>query len=373
MTKLLENIFRSVNIALVNELSILADRMGIDIWEVIDAASTKPYGFMRFEPGPGWAATACPSIRSTSPGARASSTCRPSSSSSPARSTSRCPNTASSGSSARSTTHAKPVNGSKIAHPRRQLQGRRRRHPRVARAADHASARRSAVRDSPTTTPTSASLPDLGLAAASPLDDAVARRRRGRARSPLTPASTTTRSRAKRRCSSTCAASRASRLTASPRSRRSRADLSLATRGGAARRRRGGGVGREGLRESAGAAGSPPGRPGAPGRPGSTPGRRAARRAAGRARRSGQRGAHPGRASGTPGDAHVDGVSKLSRRPSGGARPRIWPAYRARSASDPCRRGCNRDLTRPGRLTRPAPPAGRAAPPVTAAPATSRA
>jgi UDP-N-acetyl-D-glucosamine dehydrogenase len=53
MTKLLENIFRSVNIALVNELSILADRMGIDIWEIIDAASTKPYGFMRFEPGPG--------------------------------------------------------------------------------------------------------------------------------------------------------------------------------------------------------------------------------------------------------------------------------------------------------------------------------
>jgi UDP-N-acetyl-D-glucosamine dehydrogenase len=53
MTKLLENIFRSVNIALVNELSILADRMGIDIWEVVDAADTKPYGFMRFEPGPG--------------------------------------------------------------------------------------------------------------------------------------------------------------------------------------------------------------------------------------------------------------------------------------------------------------------------------
>ena len=53
MTKLLENIFRSVNIALVNELSMLAERMGIDIWEVVDAASTKPYGFMRFEPGPG--------------------------------------------------------------------------------------------------------------------------------------------------------------------------------------------------------------------------------------------------------------------------------------------------------------------------------
>jgi UDP-N-acetyl-D-glucosamine dehydrogenase len=53
MSKLLENIFRSVNIALVNELAILADRMGIDIWEVIDAAATKPYGFMRFDPGPG--------------------------------------------------------------------------------------------------------------------------------------------------------------------------------------------------------------------------------------------------------------------------------------------------------------------------------
>jgi UDP-N-acetyl-D-glucosamine dehydrogenase len=53
LTKLLENIFRAVNIALVNELAMLTDRMGIDIWEVVDAAATKPYGFMRFEPGPG--------------------------------------------------------------------------------------------------------------------------------------------------------------------------------------------------------------------------------------------------------------------------------------------------------------------------------
>src|SRR5438552_3999682 len=53
LSKLLENIFRSVNIALVNELAVLADRMGIDIWEVIDAAATKPYGFTRFDPGPG--------------------------------------------------------------------------------------------------------------------------------------------------------------------------------------------------------------------------------------------------------------------------------------------------------------------------------
>src|ERR1700686_2644337 len=53
MTKLLENIFRCVNIALVNELKMLAMRMGIDIWEVIDAAATKPFGFMPFYPGPG--------------------------------------------------------------------------------------------------------------------------------------------------------------------------------------------------------------------------------------------------------------------------------------------------------------------------------
>jgi UDP-N-acetyl-D-glucosamine dehydrogenase len=53
LSKLLENIFRSVNIALVNEMAMLADRMGIDIWEVVEAASTKPYGFMPFQPGPG--------------------------------------------------------------------------------------------------------------------------------------------------------------------------------------------------------------------------------------------------------------------------------------------------------------------------------
>jgi UDP-N-acetyl-D-glucosamine dehydrogenase len=53
LSKLLENIFRSVNIALVNELAQLTDRLGIDIWEVIEAASSKPFGFMRFEPGPG--------------------------------------------------------------------------------------------------------------------------------------------------------------------------------------------------------------------------------------------------------------------------------------------------------------------------------
>lgn len=53
LSKLLENVFRSVNIALVNELAILCDRMGVDVWEVIEAARTKPFGFMPFYPGPG--------------------------------------------------------------------------------------------------------------------------------------------------------------------------------------------------------------------------------------------------------------------------------------------------------------------------------
>ncbi|MER3418800.1 MAG: UDP-N-acetyl-D-glucosamine dehydrogenase, partial [Chloroflexota bacterium] len=53
MAKLLENVFRNVNIALVNQLALLCERMGLDVWEVIDAAATKPFGFMRFTPGPG--------------------------------------------------------------------------------------------------------------------------------------------------------------------------------------------------------------------------------------------------------------------------------------------------------------------------------
>jgi UDP-N-acetyl-D-glucosamine dehydrogenase len=53
LAKLLENVFRNVNIALVNNLALLCERMGLDVWEVIDAAATKPFGFMRFTPGPG--------------------------------------------------------------------------------------------------------------------------------------------------------------------------------------------------------------------------------------------------------------------------------------------------------------------------------
>ncbi len=53
MVKLLENTFRAVNIALVNEVAIMCDKLGLDVWEVVDAAATKPYGFMKFLPGPG--------------------------------------------------------------------------------------------------------------------------------------------------------------------------------------------------------------------------------------------------------------------------------------------------------------------------------
>jgi len=53
MTKLLENTFRAVNIALVNEVALMCDKLDLDVWEVIDAAATKPYGFMKFTPGPG--------------------------------------------------------------------------------------------------------------------------------------------------------------------------------------------------------------------------------------------------------------------------------------------------------------------------------
>src|SRR5882724_10738415 len=53
MVKLLENTFRAVNIGLVNEIAMMCDTLGIDVWEVVDAAATKPFGFMPFYPGPG--------------------------------------------------------------------------------------------------------------------------------------------------------------------------------------------------------------------------------------------------------------------------------------------------------------------------------
>ena len=147
LTKLLENVFRSVNIALVNELAMLCDRMGIDVWEVVEAAATKPYGFMSLQArARGWAATACRSTRSTSPGGRASSTSRPSSSSSPARSTSAMPYFCVEKIAHALNDHSKPVRGSRVGDRRRLVQGRRRRHARVARAEDHAHPARAAAR-----------------------------------------------------------------------------------------------------------------------------------------------------------------------------------------------------------------------------------
>ena len=88
--KITENIFRAVNIALVNELKLIYSAMGIDIWEVIEAAKTKPFGFMPFYPGPASAATAFRSTLFISPGRRGNMIFRRASSSSPARSTARC-------------------------------------------------------------------------------------------------------------------------------------------------------------------------------------------------------------------------------------------------------------------------------------------
>lgn len=90
MTKLLENIYRCVNIALVNELKLLCLRMGLDIWEVIEAASTKPFGFHPSIPGRAWEDTASRSIPSIYRGRPRSGTSAPASSSWRERSTRTC-------------------------------------------------------------------------------------------------------------------------------------------------------------------------------------------------------------------------------------------------------------------------------------------
>ncbi len=65
MVKLLENTFRAVNIGLVNEMALMCDKLGVDVWEVIEAAKSKPFGFMPFYPGPAWAGTASRLTRCT--------------------------------------------------------------------------------------------------------------------------------------------------------------------------------------------------------------------------------------------------------------------------------------------------------------------
>ena len=137
LSKLLENIFRSVNIALVNELAQLCDRLGIDVWEVIDAASTKPFGFMRFDPGPGMGGHCLPvdpfylafKAREHDFYPEFIELAGKMNQAQPAFCVERIERALNDA--------GKPVNGSADPHPRRQLQGRRRRHPRIAGAEDH--------------------------------------------------------------------------------------------------------------------------------------------------------------------------------------------------------------------------------------------
>ena len=92
LAKLLENTFRHVNIALVNEMAMVCHEVGIDVWEVIDAAATKPFGFMRFHPGPGVGGHCIPLIPPTSPGRSAATSATSSGSLRRLRtSTRRCP------------------------------------------------------------------------------------------------------------------------------------------------------------------------------------------------------------------------------------------------------------------------------------------
>ena len=94
LAKLLENTFRHVNVALVNELAMFAHDLDIDVWESIDAAATKPFGFMKFTPGPGVGGHCLPIDRATSPGRSAARWAGSSGSSSwPTTSTTRCRST----------------------------------------------------------------------------------------------------------------------------------------------------------------------------------------------------------------------------------------------------------------------------------------
>ena len=160
--KLIENIFRAVNIALVNELKIVFDRMGIDVWEVLDAASTKPFGFMRFNPGPGLGRPLHPArpVLPRLEGARVRRR-RRSSSSSRARSTCTCPTTWSRSSSSPSTSAARPCKGQPDPGPRTRLQEGHRRPAREPGLRGHRRAAPPRAPWSPTTTRTSPRAPRM--------------------------------------------------------------------------------------------------------------------------------------------------------------------------------------------------------------------
>ena len=154
LAKLLENIFRSVNIALVNELAILCDRMEIDIWEVIDAAATKPFGFMRFDPGPGMGGHCLPvdpfylafKAREYDFPTEFVELAGKINQNQPHFCVDRVQRALND--------VERPVKGLECPAARRLLQGRRRRHPRGAGAEDRAPPGASWAPRSPTTTPT---------------------------------------------------------------------------------------------------------------------------------------------------------------------------------------------------------------------------
>ena len=132
MVKLLENTFRAVNIGLVNELALMCDRLGINVWEVIDAAATKPFGFMPFYPGPGLGGHCIPidpfylswKAKQTGFEARFIELAGQVNAAMPHFVVDKIADALN--------RHRKSVNGSTHPHPRRRLQARHRRHPRVA-------------------------------------------------------------------------------------------------------------------------------------------------------------------------------------------------------------------------------------------------
>ena len=162
LTKLLENIFRSVNIALVNELAMLTDRMGIDIWEVVDAAATKPYGFMRFEPGPGMGGHCLPvdpfylswRAREFDMSTEFIELAGKVNQQMPYHCVAKAQRALND--------RGMSVKGARVRGGRRQLQAGRRRRARVAGAEDHLAAARSSARRSSTTTPTCPRSPSSG-------------------------------------------------------------------------------------------------------------------------------------------------------------------------------------------------------------------
>ena len=151
MVKLLENTFRAVNIGLVNELALMCDRMDIDVWEVIDAAKTKPFGFMPFYPGPGPRRPLHPD-RSVLPVVEGAS--RTASSARfielAGHINGAMPHYVVDKVAEALNTQRKSVNGSRVLVARRRLQARHRRHARVAGARRHGAAARRRARRSRT-------------------------------------------------------------------------------------------------------------------------------------------------------------------------------------------------------------------------------